>query len=153
NYHFCDGGYSDTTGLLTAVKLVHDILDHYKDYRKKPRKFDRILVVRIEPFPPTEATMVKENTGLSSAFFGPTKALDNARVAMQAERADLELRLLQEVTNPLGPVSDTVLKAIAKLQINARDLHATNPDLANEVLATAYQANASVETCAIDAPS
>ncbi len=148
NLHFCDGGYSDTTGLLTAVELVHKLQQYY---RNKPPKFERILIVRIEPFPPVEATMANENAGFSSAFFGPTNALSNSRVSMQAERANLELELLQQVTFPLVHVSNSVRRAFFTLQQNVQDLQATHPDLASEIRIVANQANDSIKSSSIDA--
>ena len=99
--HYCDGGYSDNAGLVTVIKMVHDLIKHY--YKRLPARpnFDRILVVRIEPFPPDEGDLRNANKqGFESAFFGPSLALNSARVSTRAERGELEMTLLQEMSNP-----------------------------------------------------
>jgi DNA-binding transcriptional regulator YhcF (GntR family) len=99
--HLCDGGYSDNTGLVTAVRVVHDLITAYRQKVKdgiieKP-PFERVLFLRIEPFPPNATKIAKDNRGLKSALFGPLTALAATRTSTQAERADLELGLLMDV--------------------------------------------------------
>jgi hypothetical protein len=95
--HYCDGGYADNAGLLTAVRLVEDLVQYWKS-GNAPQNFDRVLILRIEPFPATRAGQAKANQGFESAFFGPQTALAATRVSTQAERGELEIKLLQEAT-------------------------------------------------------
>ena len=97
NYHLCDGGYSDNTGLVAAVSVITDLIDQYiaqyNDTKTLP-PFDRILFVSVESFPDNQVEVENDATGLSSGLFGPLSAIFAARVASQAERAELELNLL-----------------------------------------------------------
>ena len=93
NYHLCDGGYSDNTGLVAAVRVITEMLDDYAATGTKP-PFDQIMFVRIESFPENEIEVENDAAGLNSGFFGPLDAIFNARVSSQAERAELELKLL-----------------------------------------------------------
>jgi hypothetical protein len=97
NYHLCDGGYSDNTGLVAAVTVITDLIDQYSEQysrTKEPPPFDRILFVSIESFPDNQVEVDNDATGLLSGLFGPLSAIFAARVASQSERAELELDLL-----------------------------------------------------------
>ncbi len=93
NRHFCDGGYSDGSGLVTAVDAIRQLLDYYRDREIKP-PFHQILVVRIEPSPKTATRNSFDNTGLRSRLFPSSTTLGATRDSAQAERSELELRLL-----------------------------------------------------------
>ncbi len=93
NYHLCDGGYSDNTGLVAAIRVITEMLDDYASTGTKP-PFDQIMFVRIEAFPENEIEVENDAAGLKSGIFGPLDAIFNARVSTQAERAELELKLL-----------------------------------------------------------
>jgi hypothetical protein len=120
NYHFCDGGYADNPGLVTAVRALHDLLQYYRrngskaPFEKPP--FDEVLIVRIEPFPKSAAQHAKDNTGFLSAVYGPTNAVNAMRVSTQAERGELELRLLQESINDRLQTSQPFQLGIAELE-------------------------------------
>jgi len=97
NYHLCDGGYSDNTGMVAAVTVITDLIDQYSVHYSKtnePPPFDRILFVSIESFPDNQVEVDNDATGLLSGLFGPLSAIFAARVASQSERAELELDLL-----------------------------------------------------------
>ncbi|MEZ6138785.1 MAG: hypothetical protein R3C53_28195 [Pirellulaceae bacterium] len=94
--HICDGGYSDNSGLVTAVTLLRDVLELNENLPDQERLFDRVLVLRIEPFPPSLQSFQAANQGLYSQLFGPSTALDSARKSTQAERGELELELLRK---------------------------------------------------------
>jgi hypothetical protein len=99
--HFCDGGYADNPGLVTAVESLRSLLERYqRDGETAP--FDQVLIVRIEPFPQTAADLAKDNSGYESAVYGPSQALSAMRVSTQAERGELELQLLQDLSAPRG---------------------------------------------------
>ena len=91
--HICDGGYSDNTGLVAAVRLISELLNHYKQLEEDP-PFDRIVIFCIEPFAESPITVEESKSGLISGLAGPGLALTNARVTTQAERALLEQNLL-----------------------------------------------------------
>ena len=93
--HFCDGGYADNPGLITAINAVKNLMEYYKR-NDLDVPFDRVVIVRIEPFPKTAAEVAKDNTGYTSAVYGPTAAMHATRVSSQAERGELELQLLQD---------------------------------------------------------
>lgn len=101
--HLCDGGYADNTGLVTAIRLVHDLVVHYQtrmsaDPTFEP-PFDRVIFLRIEPFPESAVEIVADSSGLKAALLGPATALAATRTSTQAERADLELALLMDLTS------------------------------------------------------
>ena len=89
---------------MTAVKSLNDLLGHYRTAQKEDPQFkppfDRVLVIRIEPFPKTAAQHAKDNTGYLSAVNGPSAAVNAMRVSTQAERAELELGLLEDSSDP-----------------------------------------------------
>jgi hypothetical protein len=93
-YHVADGGYADNDGITTAIDWISRLITHFNDPSQRP--FDRIVLVRIQPFPtdvppPPPAT----NRGWLYAMFGPLQTIAKVRVASQSERGSLELDLLQ----------------------------------------------------------
>ena len=94
NYHLCDGGYADNTGLVSAIQVLMDLLDSYRN-NNQPPPFQQILLLSIEAFPESkaQASEFQDKSGITSGTFGPLLAMINARVASQAERANLEKRL------------------------------------------------------------
>jgi hypothetical protein len=144
NLHFCDGGYADNPGLVTAVRFIEELIescqrDATAPQGEKPlenrRKFDRILLIRIEPFPITVANKAKENHGFESIVMGPSTAMASTRVSTQAERAELEVQLLQEAHRPSPPLSNSlseVRKLTAKL---LRDNRRAHPEEVQQILA------------------
>ena len=94
--HFCDGGYSDNPGIVTAVRATQDLLEYYDSVAEADRPFDQVLFVRIEAFPLDVAKAVSDNSGFASAIFGPATATSATRISSQAERAGLEVDLLRK---------------------------------------------------------
>ena len=93
--HFCDGGYADNSGLVTAVTLARRLASRY-ELGAAPGPFRHIVILRIESFPRSEAKAAKENAGFYSAMFGPANAMFSTRESTQAERAEIELSLLKK---------------------------------------------------------
>lgn len=112
--HFCDGGYADNPGLVTAIRSLKDLLDYYQK-NDLAAPFDQVLIVRIEPFPKTAAEVAKDNTGYTSAVYGPTAAMHATRVSTQAERGELEMRLLQAGAPNFHKQFASAQKAILRL--------------------------------------
>ena len=133
NLHYCDGGYADNPGLVTAVQSVHALLDYYRRQKSNAEKektslpFDRILIVRIEPFPKTAVQQAKDNNGYLSAVYGPSAALSAMRVSTQAERGELELRLLEGSRFESRQPTNTYSNAIDLLEIVNSKLPTENP--------------------------
>lgn len=90
--HLCDGGYADNTGVVSAVEACEAILDGLG--AASPQPFDRILFLRIEPFPADRRAAPTRFAGFWKALVGPVVSLLSARVATQLERADHELERL-----------------------------------------------------------
>ncbi len=92
--HICDGGYADNSGVVTAVQLVRQLLFDPAATPSAP-EIDQIILLRIEPFPPSEQRLSEQSAGVFSSLFGPASALTNARTSSQAERGRLETQLLE----------------------------------------------------------
>lgn len=94
NFHLCDGGYSENTGIVATIRVVKDLLDDYKTAGEKP-PFERVLFISIESFPDNLVEIEDDPTGLKSGLIGPLSSIFASRVASQAERSILELELLK----------------------------------------------------------
>ncbi len=92
--HICDGGYADNSGVVTAVQLVRQLLFDRTSNLPAP-EIDQVILLRIEPFPPSEQRLSEQSAGVFSSLFGPASALANARTSSQAERGRLETQLLE----------------------------------------------------------
>lgn len=93
-YHLADGGYVDNEGLLSAI----DWLDHLVAYRKSSGKklFDRVLLIRILPFPAGGKPDPEAKAGWRLAFVGPLQTIMNVRGASQIEHNELDLSILPD---------------------------------------------------------
>ena len=92
-YHIADGGYSENEGIFTVLDWMNLLVKHYNDPAKRP--FDRILVIRIQPFSVQSNPAPPEpNPGWSYDVLGPLDTLQNVHSASQAERNDFDLNLL-----------------------------------------------------------
>lgn len=104
--HLADGGYTDNEGLLTALELIQKLDVYYDQHEDCP--FDRILLLRIAPFPSPqkfqEATVVEKSMAsiekdpsYLQSVVGPALGLYRGRTVTQLERGDLEVRTLQSI--------------------------------------------------------
>jgi len=102
--HVVDGGYVDNEGAFTAATWVRRLLEHYDPSRRpraggaRPRPFDRVLFLRIFPFPPDRPPTEGGEAGGQgwlNEFTGPLTALQNVRVTSQADRNSFGLELLE----------------------------------------------------------
>jgi hypothetical protein len=99
NYHFCDGGYVDNEGMVTLLELLRQLLA----LPAGGRPFDRILLVRTQPFPAARSPAPAEsNSGWAYSVLGPINALQAVRVAGQVERNDQALRCFQAEASHAG---------------------------------------------------
>jgi hypothetical protein len=99
-FHLADGGYADNEGLVTALKAAFESAEYLGN-----KKFDRILLIRIFPFPPAQLKAASSRMGWLFTTFGPLLTLNSVRVASQAERSNFELDNLyhKEVMQTLAP--------------------------------------------------
>jgi uncharacterized protein YhhL (DUF1145 family) len=86
-FHIADGGYTDNEGLVTALQAAK----YAADVHAHEGKFDRIILIRIVPFPPNPLEAAAPRTGWLFTTFGPLLALNAVRVASQAERGNMEI--------------------------------------------------------------
>lgn len=93
SYHFADGGYVDNEGLVTLVEWLTALLDR-KYLAERP--FDRILLLRLVPFPAAAPAGASLNRGWVYSTAGPLLTVQNVRAASQQERNDLAVRLFTE---------------------------------------------------------
>jgi len=100
-YHYADGGYVDNEGMVSLIEAMQQLLK--ANHQKKGGLFDRILVLRIEPFPRDRTVeSAKLSRGWFYAVFGPLDALQNVRSASQVERNDLASSLFREAARAGG---------------------------------------------------
>jgi hypothetical protein len=93
DYHVADGGYAENEGILTILDWMNQLVKHYDKPDKRP--FDRILVIRIQPFSvQSHPAPADPNKGWTYDVLGPLDTLQNVRSASQAERDDFDLNLL-----------------------------------------------------------
>lgn len=94
-YHVADGAYADNEGIVTAVDWTNQLCEYYtRPENEMRRPFDRVLFVRIQPFPTKQLKPAQTGKGWKFAVTGPLTGMLNVRQASQAERGNLETDLL-----------------------------------------------------------
>jgi hypothetical protein len=94
-YHVADGAYADNEGIVTAVDWMNQLCEFYsRPDNESTRPFDRVLFVRIQPFPIKKPKSAETGKGWKFATTGPLHGMLNVRQASQAERGNLEADLL-----------------------------------------------------------
>src|SRR5262249_6424019 len=94
-YHVADGAYADNEGIVTAVDWINQLCEYYSTPENEPtRPFDRVLFVRVQPFPTKTPSPAKTGKGWQFATTGPLQGMLKVRQASQAERGNLEADLL-----------------------------------------------------------
>jgi hypothetical protein len=92
-YHVADGGYAENGGIFTLLDWANELVRTYEDSADRP--FDRIVIVRILPFPRNDRpSAAKLDQGWTYEVLGPIDTIGNVRTASQAERNDFDLDLL-----------------------------------------------------------
>jgi hypothetical protein len=106
NCHVVDGGYVDNEGAFTAIQWVNSLLKYYSDESTaKSRPFDRIVFLRIMPFPPEQARGTDsqdwspDKEGWANEFTGPLSALASVRTTSQLDRNSFSLGVLESSAN------------------------------------------------------
>ncbi len=99
HYHVADGGYGENEGLLTVLDWANQLVKRYTDPAHRP--FDKILVIRIQPFSIAPQPAPAE-AGMSWSYnvLGPLETLENVRSALHAERNDFDLNVLASANAP-----------------------------------------------------
>jgi len=104
----CDGGYVDNEGIVTAINWVEFLLKRWAKENSKPRTFDRILLLRIEPSASVDQNQIPDSGGLFGWFrwlTGPVETMGKVRAASQLERGNLETDLAALYLQVSGPQS------------------------------------------------
>ncbi|MCA9121844.1 MAG: hypothetical protein H6822_11795 [Planctomycetaceae bacterium] len=121
-YHVVDGAYVDNEGAVTSVDWINRLLAYYRGKKNDERPFDRVLLIRIQAFPTNigqaSGIFPDSASGWRSALIGPLDAMMTVRSASQTERGDLEVGLLQNVTQSRKEVQrrEAELKKIIAVQ-------------------------------------
>ena len=98
-YHVADGGYGENEGLLTILDWTNQLVKRYTDPKHRP--FDRILVIRIQPFRVTsEPPPAEPGKGWTYGLLGPLDTLENVRSTLHTERNDFDLNLVASQNQP-----------------------------------------------------
>jgi hypothetical protein len=118
-YHVADGGYVDNEGVFTAVDWLDRLLAYYRERPPQEQPFDRVLVVRIQPFP-VDSLPEPDTGGPLLAAFGPARTILEVRVASQMERNRRGLELLREFVENQSSTGGTAATAAAP--------HVSEPD-------------------------
>ncbi|MBI2481871.1 MAG: hypothetical protein HYV60_25460 [Planctomycetia bacterium] len=109
-YHVVDGAYVDNEGAVTSVDWINRLLHHYQGRKNNARPFDRVLLLRIHAFPTNvgqaSGKVAGSASGWRTALLGPLDAMMTVRSASQMERGDLEVGLLQNVTQSRAEVQE-----------------------------------------------
>jgi hypothetical protein len=119
-YHVVDGAYVDNEGAVTSVDWIDRLLHYYRGRKNNERPFDRVLLLRIQAFPSNvgqaSGQAADSASGWRTALIGPLDAMMTVRSASQTERGDLEVGLLQNVTQSRTEIQEReaeLKKAIA----------------------------------------
>ena len=126
--HLADGGYTDNEGLLTAIELIMQ-LDAYFESDPDTCPFDRVLLLRIAPFPSLEkikdeatefwgGNRIRKDSPYLQGVAGPALGLYRGRVVTQLERGDLELRILENFFDLRTEVHEELNRLIAELNFS-----------------------------------
>jgi hypothetical protein len=105
DYHVVDGGYVDSEGAFTLIRWLKELLEQHSRTGREQRVFNRVLIVRILPFPAGKPEK-PGFFGWGNEFFGPVTALQHVRLTSQRERnnagiASLRRHAAVEGVNPI----------------------------------------------------
>lgn len=124
-YHGADGGYVDNEGLVTIIEWLYDLLDpDYFPIEDRQRKFDRILILRIVPFPAAAVKPAEQGRGWLYSTLGPLQALMNVRTSSQQERNDLAVQLFRQALRHVRTSSERERQDLAVRMFSKAIQHA-----------------------------
>lgn len=131
NSHLADGGYTDNEGLLTALAVIRE-LDYYHERHSESCPFDRVLLLRIAPFPVPDkvpeqpvhedsALSIEKDSPYSQSVAGPALGLYRGRTVTQLERGDLEIDLFQNLFSLREDLSSELKQLTSELNQRRED--------------------------------
>jgi hypothetical protein len=95
-FHLADGGYVDNEGMVSALEWLRHLVA-LRGSVPAGTSFDRVLLVRIVPFPPEAQEATFSRLGWLQMFSGPIDAMMNVRSTSQVERNQIALQLTEDV--------------------------------------------------------
>ena len=95
-FHLADGGYVDNEGLVSALEWLRHLVE-LRERLPAGRSFERVLFVRILPFPPEAQEDTFSRLGWLQMISGPINTIINVRSTSQVERNQIALELNEEV--------------------------------------------------------
>jgi hypothetical protein len=103
-HHVADGGYVDNEGMFTALWWLR----HLVDVRNAGKaRFDRVVILRIMPFPPPEKEQERfPQFGWLYNFLGPLQAIMNVRTASQVARNNFDVELMRKTLPAMADRAD-----------------------------------------------
>jgi hypothetical protein len=114
-YHVADGGYTENGAIFTLLKWAQKLVARYGDARQRP--FDRIVIVRILPFPASDKPQpAKADQGWTYEVLGPIDTMSNVRTASQTERNDFDLDLVVSSENAGATSSNKIPILVAPFE-------------------------------------
>jgi Patatin-like phospholipase len=95
-FHLADGGYVDNEGMVSALEWLRHLVA-LRGSLPAGTSFDRVLLVRIVPFPPEAQEDAFSRLGWLQMFSGPIDTMMNVRSTSQVERNQIALQLTEDV--------------------------------------------------------
>ena len=78
-FHLADGGYVDNEGLVSALEWLRHLVE-LRERLPAGRSFERVLFVRILPFPPEAQEDTFSRLGWLQMISGPINTIINVRL-------------------------------------------------------------------------
>jgi hypothetical protein len=123
-FHLADGGYVDNEGLVTALEWMRHLVALQANL-PAGQSFERVLLVRIVPFPPEAQGDTFSRLGWLEMISGPINTMMQVRTTSQVERNQIALELNEEVLKARkGPKL-----RVAKFHFRNPPDHQTTPPL------------------------
>ena len=95
-YHLADGGYVDNEGMVSALEWLRHLV-RLRATKPAGASFERVLIVRIVPFPPEAQEETLSRLGWLEMISGPINTVMNVRTTSQVERNQIALELSKEI--------------------------------------------------------
>jgi hypothetical protein len=95
-FHIADGGYVDNEGLVSALEWLRHLVD-LRARLPVGKSFERVLFVRIVPFPSETKADALSRLGWLQMVSGPINTIINVRSTSQIERNQIALELYEDI--------------------------------------------------------